>query len=214
MAKQATESGGDQNRFRLTYRPVGNAKPTDEWRRIKTEQDAELTARNARAPAHRSDGKRTTKNRRPVTVCAKNQGGKPTPKIQTPVTESASPAMVRIPSLPLYSRVSVAQRSAPASKGEHVAPGRAPSRPRQARPGWDARGKRGGGVRTGRDDGIPEFLRRTPNGAASRIAPASLCQPGAPATPPAGSKWEGHGCRTMFQHSTAVLSDRQHARLS
>jgi hypothetical protein len=50
------------NLFRLTYRQVGNAKPTNEWKRVKTKQDAELHARLARGTARRSDGKRTTKN--------------------------------------------------------------------------------------------------------------------------------------------------------
>jgi hypothetical protein len=52
------------NLFRLTYREVGNAQPTHEWRRIKTEQDAKLTARKARVPTHPSDGKRTTKQQK------------------------------------------------------------------------------------------------------------------------------------------------------
>lgn len=108
------------NRFRLTYRPVGNAKPTDEWRRIKTEQDAELTARNARAPAHRSDGKRTTKKQKTSDGLRQKPGeANRHRKSKTPVTESASLAMVRIPSLPLYSRVSVARQHL---RGEHVAP--------------------------------------------------------------------------------------------
>jgi N6-adenosine-specific RNA methylase IME4 len=37
---------------------------------------------------------------------------------------------------------------------------------RQARPGWDSWGNQVG-MGTAPDDGIPEFLRRTPNGAAS-----------------------------------------------
>jgi hypothetical protein len=53
------------NQFRLTYREVGNAEPTHEWKRSKTEQDAKLTARKARARTHPNDGKRTTKKRKP-----------------------------------------------------------------------------------------------------------------------------------------------------
>jgi hypothetical protein len=49
------------NLFRLTYRHVGNAKPTDEWKRVRTKHDAELYARHARRGTPRpSDGKRTT----------------------------------------------------------------------------------------------------------------------------------------------------------
>jgi hypothetical protein len=36
------------NILRLTYRHVGNANPTDEWRRIKTVEDAAVIARTAR----------------------------------------------------------------------------------------------------------------------------------------------------------------------
>jgi len=62
------------NLYRLTYRPVGNAKPTDEWKRVRTKHDAELYARHARrGTARPSDGKRTTKNRKPVTISATNQ---------------------------------------------------------------------------------------------------------------------------------------------
>ena len=41
------------NRFRITYRQVGNAKQTDEWRRIKTIEHAEAVARAAREPVLR-----------------------------------------------------------------------------------------------------------------------------------------------------------------
>src|SRR5262249_12069758 len=56
------------NLFRLTYRPVGNAKPTDEWQRIRTKEDAENVARKARSPV-------VTKNRIPVPVSASFQCG-------------------------------------------------------------------------------------------------------------------------------------------
>jgi hypothetical protein len=36
------------NLFRLTYRHVGNAEPTNEWKRIKTKEDAERIASEAR----------------------------------------------------------------------------------------------------------------------------------------------------------------------
>jgi hypothetical protein len=53
------------NLFRLTYRPLGNAKPTDEWRRVRTEADADLIVRNARVTTPR---KPAQKNRTPVSV--------------------------------------------------------------------------------------------------------------------------------------------------
>jgi hypothetical protein len=39
------------NKFRLTYRPVGRARATDEWARIRTIGDAEMLVRIARRPA-------------------------------------------------------------------------------------------------------------------------------------------------------------------
>jgi hypothetical protein len=36
------------NKFRLTYRYTGRAKPTDEWRKIKTLEEAEMVAQAAR----------------------------------------------------------------------------------------------------------------------------------------------------------------------
>jgi hypothetical protein len=56
------------NLFRLTYRPVGNAKPTEEWRRITASKDAKIIALKARASAVR-------KNRIPVPVSANSQCG-------------------------------------------------------------------------------------------------------------------------------------------
>lgn len=51
------------NLFRLTYRHTANADPTDEWKRIKSVEDAEFVARAAREARPRkrnaSGGKRT-----------------------------------------------------------------------------------------------------------------------------------------------------------
>jgi hypothetical protein len=48
--------------YRLTYRPVGRARPTNEWQRIKTIEEAEAIARAARKAGPEkqktSDGKR------------------------------------------------------------------------------------------------------------------------------------------------------------
>ena len=51
------------NLFRLTYRPVGRSKPTDEWKRFRTEPDAMMAANAAR------------KNNFTVAVSAKSQCG-------------------------------------------------------------------------------------------------------------------------------------------
>jgi len=42
------------NKFRLSYRPVGRAKPTDEWRQIKTHEQAVARQAEARRPQRRS----------------------------------------------------------------------------------------------------------------------------------------------------------------
>jgi hypothetical protein len=52
------------NLFRLTYRQVGNANPTDEWKRIKSKQDADAISREARA-----------KKKTPVPVSANSRYG-------------------------------------------------------------------------------------------------------------------------------------------
>jgi hypothetical protein len=56
------------NLFRLTYRPVGNAKPTDEWKRIATSEDARMRAQRARA---------LIENKAPVGVSANSRWGTP-----------------------------------------------------------------------------------------------------------------------------------------
>jgi len=53
--------------FRLTYRYVGNAKPTDEWRRIRTKEEAKRIAQEARTVIK--------KNKTPVSVPANSQCG-------------------------------------------------------------------------------------------------------------------------------------------
>lgn len=58
------------NLFRLTYRHVGNAEPTNEWKRTKTKEDAERIAHEARRPAVR-------RNKTPVSVSANSQCGNP-----------------------------------------------------------------------------------------------------------------------------------------
>src|SRR5262249_54010971 len=45
----------EPNLYRLTYRPVGRARPTHEWRRVQTMEEAEAIARTTRNP---SAGKR------------------------------------------------------------------------------------------------------------------------------------------------------------
>ena len=84
------------NKFRLTYRYLDRAAPTDEWRRIKTVEEAEMVARTARAgrkPKHF-----------PVVVSAKSQCGNRTTKLEFHSTETTTNPIVQKPSLTLYSR--------------------------------------------------------------------------------------------------------------
>jgi hypothetical protein len=86
--------------FRLTYRPVGNAKPTDDWRHIRTIEDAEAIAEHARRGTVRK------KNKTPVAFSAENA-------LRNPVFIVRNPpllAIVRNPPLPLYSRVGPSPR--------------------------------------------------------------------------------------------------------
>jgi hypothetical protein len=70
--------------FRLTYRPVGNAKPTDDWRHIRTIEDAEAIAEHARRGTVRK------KNKTPVAVSASFQCGKRTKESGFHSAESAT----------------------------------------------------------------------------------------------------------------------------
>ena len=63
------------NLFRLTYRPVGNAKPTEEWRRITGTKDAKIIALKARVPAVR-------KKQNPSAGFCQFSVRKPSPKMQ------------------------------------------------------------------------------------------------------------------------------------
>ena len=65
--RAAPEDFGTPNKFRLTYRPTHATNtaiaPTDDWKRIKTEEEGEAVAAEARAsrPAFRSQKKRSTR---------------------------------------------------------------------------------------------------------------------------------------------------------
>jgi hypothetical protein len=53
VAERGRASAGEfraPNRFRISYRPVGSNPATNEWRKIKTDEEAEAIARAARNP--------------------------------------------------------------------------------------------------------------------------------------------------------------------
>jgi hypothetical protein len=52
------------NLFRLTYRQVGSAKPTDDWRRFKTVAEAESVADFARRSTSAAPRRKTRQHRR------------------------------------------------------------------------------------------------------------------------------------------------------
>jgi hypothetical protein len=54
------------NLFRLSHRPCGNAQPTNEWRRIKTVEEANIIARAAR----KSSVRRGRRHQRPTAMAA------------------------------------------------------------------------------------------------------------------------------------------------
>src|SRR5262249_14985494 len=72
----------EPNRFRLTYRPVGNARPTHEWQHIETTEQAAANARAARKAS-------ASKNRTPVGENRSFQSGKL--RLERPVTSPGNP---------------------------------------------------------------------------------------------------------------------------
>jgi hypothetical protein len=73
------------NKFWLTYRPTGRAAQTDEWRRIKTFNDAKAIAREARKPIKRTTPiKDAAKCKKPVGVITHFSVGNPHRKVGTP----------------------------------------------------------------------------------------------------------------------------------
>ncbi|MGO9401737.1 MAG: hypothetical protein ACLP19_28450 [Xanthobacteraceae bacterium] len=101
---EVTEAGRAGNaawrkpsRYRLTYRHTNDAAATDDWKKIRSKEDAAAIADMARKAFRQkqntSDGKRTD-----------TSDGKRTTTPLFPVTETITTAMVRKPSLPSISR--------------------------------------------------------------------------------------------------------------
>jgi hypothetical protein len=76
------------NKFRLTYSYVERAQPTNEWERIKTEEEAIMTAQAARRPGRNSLNGHGKKNKTPVPVFVKSQYVNRTEKAQIHSTET------------------------------------------------------------------------------------------------------------------------------
>jgi hypothetical protein len=84
------------SRFGTTYRHVDSAKPTDEWRRIQTIEEAEAIALEARRPVQRRRPKKqnSSAGKRHVSVTKTI-----TENSKSPVPETITTAKVRKPSL-------------------------------------------------------------------------------------------------------------------
>jgi hypothetical protein len=91
------------NLFRLNYKPVGRAQATDEWRTIKTEDEAKMLAKTARAAV----GPKYS----PVVEFTKSQGGNPHRKRQI---NSGNPPTTDLGGETPTTSISASQRVQPA----------------------------------------------------------------------------------------------------
>jgi len=98
------------NKFRLTYRHLDRAKPTNEWERIETNEEAEMIAKAARRLGWNSANKPAPENKTPVTVLMVFSVETVTKNRHFIVRKPSLLAIVRKPSLPLESRVGVGKR--------------------------------------------------------------------------------------------------------
>jgi hypothetical protein len=105
------------NKFRLTYRHVDRANPTEEWTRIKSVEEATMRASKARlTPARNISQWRKTRN-----INGGNHHRKPkSPMVETtstvPMVETTSTSISRVPSPELGGRASAPIGSAVASE--------------------------------------------------------------------------------------------------
>ena len=76
------------NKFRLTYRPTGNCGPTDDWRRIKTLEEAKARAQAAREPKRATPKRVSAKNKKPVGEKTSSSVGNPHRKSKIPGGEN------------------------------------------------------------------------------------------------------------------------------
>ena len=113
------------SKYRLTYRPVGRAQPTNEWRRIQTMEEAEAIARAARKQKT-SAGKRTA-------FGAENQHRKPDFSVPDSVTS------VSVPDSATTSRISGPISALRARECAQAAPQQSPAHP----PGHRSRARQG-----------------------------------------------------------------------
>jgi hypothetical protein len=83
------------NKFRITYRETDQAKPTDEWRRIQSIEDAQKLAREARAIPRKKQKPSGGKRLRSMTKTHIDNGKSPLGEIPTTVIpEKSSPLSI------------------------------------------------------------------------------------------------------------------------
>ena len=99
------------NKFRLTYRPTQGCGATDDWRNIKTDEDAKARAMAARSLTSKKSKSRASINRNPVGEKTSFSGGNPHRKSQSPSGEN-----------PHYSAMAETHTTLDISLGERSAP--------------------------------------------------------------------------------------------
>jgi hypothetical protein len=177
--------------YRLTYRPVDRANPTNEWQRIHTLEEAEQIAWAARRSVTGASRKRKSSGgKNQVSVGETHTETPKAPMGETPITVlvggtlttldisgeqaqparsflSASPASPRSPKLPWTTPTVIevtAYRQRTAARRPAVVPdcGRVTGSRSTEQGARAVRIERGEKLAGEVDDGIPDFLRRTP----------------------------------------------------
>jgi hypothetical protein len=89
------------NKFRLTYRPTDDRGATDEWRAIKTIEEAKAIAQAARKLVRRDrpQTKGVPEKQNPMGAFPRFSGGNPHRKLQSPVGETPTTVIVGKPPL-------------------------------------------------------------------------------------------------------------------
>jgi len=106
------------SKYRLTYRHLDKAKPTDEWRRIQTMDDAEAIARAARRETKQS----SSGGKRHVSVRTTPTENAPSPVWKTPTTVSVEkPPLLSISGVPVPGSSAALDPRASAPEGSAVA---------------------------------------------------------------------------------------------
>jgi hypothetical protein len=130
------------NRFRLTYLPAGREKPTHEWRRIKSVDEAKSIATAARNNAGVRPRKYRVQKQKPVGVSDNYQCGIPTPESPKRGTNRAqSPVGVSNTTYILSGGARHTTRRAPRADGASARPSSLASQsPRSGKRRWSKPG--------------------------------------------------------------------------